>query len=178
MLRPLAFTLRQRSATRCKRRARRRRGAADLLRQHGRAHAAAAGGVEAVLHGHVVVDRHAGDLDAVGLRQLGGHLEVQHVAGVVLDDVQHARAAVDRPGGGEHLIGHRRGEDRAGAGRVEHAAPDEAAVHRLVAAAAAGDDAHLAAHRRVRAHDDTILEVDTHQIGMRGRDALKLVLDH
>ena len=85
-----------------------------------------------------------GDLDPLGLGQLGRDLEVHDVAGVVLDDVQHARAAVDRLGGGQHLVRDRRGEDRARAGGIQHAHADEAAVHRLVAGAAAGDDADLA----------------------------------
>src|SRR4051795_2711830 len=107
------------------------RRAAVLLREHGHAGAAPARGVEAVLHGDVVVrdDRH--DLDALGLAHLGGHLEVHDVAGVVLDDVQDAGAAVDRLRRLEHLVRRRRGEDLAGTGGVEHAPPDVAAVHRL-----------------------------------------------
>ena len=52
------------------------------------------GGVEAVLHGDVVVEHDRLHLDAVVLGQLGRQLEVEHVAGVVLDDVQDAGAAV------------------------------------------------------------------------------------
>ena len=99
------------------------RRAADLLREHGDADAAAAGRVEAVLHRDVVVGHDRLDLDALALGEVGGHLEVQHVAGVVLDDVQHAGAAVDRLGRLEHLVGRGRGEHLARAGRVEHAVP-------------------------------------------------------
>ena len=89
-----------------------------------------------------------------------------HVAGVVLDDVEDAGAAVDGAGGGDDLVRHGRGEDRAGAGGVEHARPDEAGVERLVAAAAAGDEADLAGDRRVAPHDDTAGRVDAQQVGM------------
>src|SRR6266516_2900772 len=74
-------------------------GAGQLLEQHGPADPAPALGVERVLDGHVVVDGDAGDLLAVVAGQVGGHLEVHDVAGVVLDDVQHAGAAVDPVGG-------------------------------------------------------------------------------
>ena len=80
------------------------RRAADLLREHGDADAAAAGRVEAVLDRDVVVDDDRLDLDALALGQLGRHLEVQDVAGVVLDDVQHAGAAVDGFRRLEHLV--------------------------------------------------------------------------
>ena len=128
--------------------------AGDLLEQHGDADAAAAGGPGAVLDGDVVVGDDRDDARAgLGGGHLGGHLEVHDVAGVVLHDVQDAGAAVDELGRGEHLVGHRRGEHLAGAGGVEHAEPDEAAVQRLVAGAAAGDEADLArpgARRRGR----------------------------
>ena len=113
------------------------RRAADLLGQDRGADAAASGGVQAVLHRHVVVDDHRLDLDALVAGQLGRHLEVHDVAGVVLDDVQHAGAAVDGLRGRQHLVGRGRGEHLAGAGGVEHAHADEAAVHGLVAGAAA-----------------------------------------
>ena len=124
--------------------------AADLLGEHGDAHAAAAGGVEAVLDRHVVVGDDRLDLDALALAEVGRHVEVHDVAGVVLDDVQDARAAVDGLRRLEHLVGRRRGEDLARARRVEHARPDEPAVHRLVPGAAAGDDADLALARARR----------------------------
>ena len=79
------------------------------------------GGVEAVLDRDVVVGDDRLDLDALALGQVGGHLEVQHVAGVVLDDVQDAGAAVDGLGRLEHLVRRRRGEHLARARRVEHA---------------------------------------------------------
>ena len=58
-----------------------------------RADAAPAGRVERVLDRDVVVDEDRRDLDAV--RELDRGLEVQHVAGVVLHDREHAGAVVD-----------------------------------------------------------------------------------
>ena len=88
------------------------------------------------LNRDVVVDHDRLDLDAVFLGLVGGHLEVEDVAGVVLDDVDDTRATVHCLGRGEHLVRHRRCEDLARAGRVEHADTDEAAMQRLVPRAA------------------------------------------
>ena len=82
-------------------------GAAQLLDQHGDADPAAPGGVEAVLDGDVVVGHDRLHLGAGLGRQLGGHLEVHHVARVVLDDVDDAGAAVDETRGRQHLVGRR-----------------------------------------------------------------------
>ncbi len=149
----------------------------DLLDQDGRTHAAPAGGVEAILHGHVVVDEDVLDGDAVAMGQFGGRLEVEHVAGVVLHQKQHARAAVDHLGRFVHLIRRGRGEDFAGAGRVEHAHADETAVHWLVAAAAAGDNRYLAGHWSVGAIDEIRLVMYLQLIGMSGGHALQLLFD-
>ena len=56
-------------------------------------HAAAADRVGRVLHRHVVVDDDRRDLDVLGLGQLAAHVERHPVAGVVVDDVQHALGA-------------------------------------------------------------------------------------
>ena len=120
-------------------------GAADLLEQDGDTDTAAARGVQAVFDRHVIVGDDGFHLDAGFFGgHLGGHLEVQDIAGVVLDDVQHAGTGVHELGGFVHLIGCRRREHLAGAGRVEHADADEAAVERLVSGAAARDETDLA----------------------------------
>ena len=62
----------------------------------------------------VVVDQDRLDVDAVRAAEVRRHTEIDDVAGVVLHDVQHARAAVDRRGRRHHLVGHRRGEDLGG----------------------------------------------------------------
>ncbi len=84
-------------------------GSGDLFHQYGHSDAPPARGVEAVLDGDVVVRTNGLDLDFVaraGKRggQLAGHLEVQHVTGVVLHDVQDAGAVVDLLGGDQHLV--------------------------------------------------------------------------
>ena len=109
--------------------------------------------------------------------EVRGHLEVEHVAGVVLDDVQDAGAAVDRLGRLEHLVGRRRREDLARTCGVEHPAPDETAVHGLMSGAAAGDDADLALHRRVRPHDDFRVVDDPYQVPVSGLHALQRLAD-
>src|SRR6185503_13332336 len=125
------------------------------------------GRVEAVFNGDFIVHQHRLDLDAVIVQHVGRHLEVQHVAGVVLDDVQYAGAAVRGLAAGQHLVGHRRGEHRTGTRGVEHAKADESAVQRLVAATAAGHQRHLALDRTAGPEDDLVLRVDGHQIPVR-----------
>src|SRR6202020_3182137 len=105
--------------------------------QHGHAHATTPGRVQRVLHGHVVVGEDGLDLDVVALAHLGGHLEVHHVAGVVLDDVNDPGATVDGLGRLQHLVGGRGGEHLARAGGIRHARPNEATVHRLMPRASA-----------------------------------------
>jgi len=78
--------------------------------------------------------------------------------------VEHARAASTAFVRGEHLVGNRRGEDLARTCCVEHPEPDEAAVHRLVAGAAARDEADLARDRRVLAQDELVVEVDPDEV--------------
>src|ERR1700674_1632727 len=75
----------------------------DLFREHGRAHTPPACRVDRVLHGHVRVDDHRGHLDALVGRVFGRKLEVEHVARVVLDDVDDTGAAVNGFCGGKHL---------------------------------------------------------------------------
>ena len=157
--------------------ARLRSRAADLLGEHGGADAAAPGRVEAVLDGDVVVDDDLLHGESLVARKVGGHLEVHHVAGVVLDDVEGAGAAVDGLRRGEHLVRRRGGEDLARAGGVEHTRADEPAVHRFVSRAAAGDDRHLAGHGRVGARDPVRVGVDDETAGVRQGDAGEFLPD-
>ena len=119
----------------------------DLLHEHGRAGTPPPRRPGAVLHRHVVVDHHGLDPYPVVGGQLRGHLEVQDVPGVVLDDVQDPGAPVHGLGSGQDLVRYRRGEHLARAGRVEHPVPHKAAVQRLVPGPAAGHQAHLARRR-------------------------------
>src|SRR5918997_6484344 len=134
-----------------------RGGAADLVYEDGAGDTAPPAGERRVLDGHVVVGDHVVGLYPLRLGELARHLEVEHVARVVLDDVEDPRTAVDGLGRLEHLVRGWAGEDGAGAGGVEHARSDEAAVGRLVARAAAGDEGHLALHGGVGADDDAVL---------------------
>jgi hypothetical protein len=144
MLRTLPITFRDTSAT------------ADRSRPS----AAAPRGVEAVLDGDVVVHDHGLDRDAVLGSQLGGHLEVHDVAGVVEHEVQHTGPAVDGLRRRLHLVGHRGGEHLARAGRVQAAHAHVAALQWLVPRPAAGDDPDLALYGGVRPVDDFVFMVD------------------
>ncbi len=177
MLRLRSLTVRQRPATSASGRPASSSRAADLLGEHGGADAAAPGRVQAVLDGDVVVDDDLLHGESLVARQVGGHLEVHHVAGVVLDDVEGAGAAVDGLRRGEHLVRRRGGEDLARAGGVEHARADEPAVHRLVPRAAAGDDRHLAGDGRVGARDPVRVGVDDEAAGVRQGDAGEFLPD-
>ena len=126
----------------------------------------------------VVVDHDRLDLDAVVGSLVGGHLEVEDVTGVVLDDVDDARSTVHSLGGGEHLVRHRRCEHLARAGRVEHALADEAAVQRLVARAAARDQRDLALDRRIRPDQDLIRDVIPEDVRNGGSEPGERLFDH
>ena len=87
--------------------------------------------------------------------------------------MQNARAAIDGHRCRLHLVGRGRGEDGAGAGGIEHPHAHETAVHRFVAAAAAGDDADLALDGGIGAHDIVRVEVHAHQVAVRQGHALQ-----
>src|SRR5712691_3447661 len=108
------------------------RRAGKLFCQHRGAYAPAARRVERVLDGDVIVDDDRRDLDALVGRILRGELEVEYVACVVLDNVDHPGAAVDGFGGGEHLPGYGRGEHLTRGRRGEHTEPHKTAVQGLV----------------------------------------------
>ncbi|MFT3848254.1 MAG: hypothetical protein QM739_06110 [Propionivibrio sp.] len=108
-------------------------GAEDLFDDQGAGDAAPSVGVRGVFEGDIVVDH---DHGVVEFEHFGGHFELHHVAGVVLDDEQDASTAVDRFRGVEHLVGIRRGENLARTGGVQHAFSDKADVQRFVPRAA------------------------------------------
>src|SRR4028119_467247 len=72
-----------------------RGGAADLVHEDGTRDPPPAAGERGVLDRHVVVGDHVVGLYALGLGELAGHLEVEDVARIVLDDVEDPC-----PGGG------------------------------------------------------------------------------
>ena len=75
-----------------------------------------------------------------GLCRVAGHGEVHDIAGVVLHNVQHSPALVGPLRGFADLDRIRGGKEQARAGCGEHALPNEAGVHGLVAGSATGDD--------------------------------------
>src|SRR5699024_3041337 len=119
-------------------------GPAQLLDDHGGGGAAAAGpGLVTGVGGQIVVDQHHLGGDLVVAADLAGDAEVQHVAGVVLDDLDHAAPGVGGLGGLQHLQRGGAGEHGTGDRDIEAARPDEAGVQGLVAGSAAGDQADL-----------------------------------
>src|SRR5215208_322895 len=151
--------------------------AADLVHEDGACDAATSAGVGRILDGHIVIGDDVVGLYSFGLGQLPCHLEVQYVAGVVLDDVEDAGPAVDGLARIEHLVGGGAGKDGAGAGGVEHARSDETAVGRLVARATAGDECYLALHRGVGAYDYVGLGDDPEQASVGPLHPPEHVLD-
>ncbi len=120
-------------------------------------------GCDVVGHGHVA-HSHAG-----GFELLGGHREVQDVAGVVAVEKHHARPAVRGAGGVENVLGRRRGEDVADRRGVGEAPPDISREGGLVARTAADDDADLAVARSVHGDDRAAgVPLDAQEVAMRG----------
>src|SRR5690606_36929118 len=146
-------------------------GTGDLLDDERAADAAPAGRPGRVLDGDVVGDEHAADGEALGLPELGGDLEVEHVAGVVLDDLDDPGAAVGRLHGGEDRLGAGRGEHGARDGGVEHADADEAGVERLMAAAPAGDEPDLPGDGAAGPGDEDRVLAGGEDVGVRGHEA-------
>src|SRR5215212_5304852 len=108
-------------------------GAADLVHEDGASDTAPPARVCRVLDGHVVVGHYVVGLYSFGLAELPCHLEVEHVARVVLDDVEDTGPTVHGLARFEHLVWRRARENGAAAGGVEHAWSHETAVGRLVA---------------------------------------------
>src|SRR4029450_8685810 len=93
-----------------------------------------------------------------------------HIAGVVLDDVQHTGARVHAFGRLKHLIRRGRCEDLTSTGRIEHPETDKPAVQWLVTRTATGDQTHLARHGGVTTVDDAV-DLVYADLGPGGLDA-------
>ena len=150
----------------------------DFLEQYGHTNAAPPGSIEAILHSYVVIGDHACDLNPFSLGQLSCHLEVQHVTGVVLDDVEHAGTAIDGACRGKHLIWHRRGKDGTRASRIEHTMTDKTTVHRFMTTATARDHTYFATDRSILARDHLVLVIDTDQFRVQGLHASECLFYH
>ena len=97
---------------------------------------------------HVVPDPHRLDPDALVGGHFGGHVEVQDVAGVVAVEIEHPFALVQGLGERQDDVGRWRGEDVAAGSAVPQVFADEPVEERLVAAAAADQQADLALGQR------------------------------
>jgi hypothetical protein len=85
--------------------------------------------------------------------------------------MQHAFAAVDRLGSLMHLVRSRTRKDRTGTSGIQHAFADETSVHRLMTAAAAGNNADFALDRGIRSDDVVRVEMHLDQVGKCGAKA-------
>ena len=90
---------------------------------------------------HVICADDGAGLDVFHLAQLGGHVEVHDVPGVVSIEIEDAGALVDTLGDFKDLLGRRGLEDAAYGASVQKVLSDIAEEERKVAGAAAGYDA-------------------------------------
>ena len=111
--------------------------------EHGTGDAAAAGGIGAFGHSHVIAGDDGHDLIALHFGKLGGHAEIHNVSGIILYDHQYALVSADRMDRFEDAVGRRGREHIARDCRIEHTEPNIARVRRFMAAAAAGNDGDL-----------------------------------
>src|SRR5918992_2171202 len=130
------------------------RCAADLVHEDGARDAAPPTRVRRVLDGHIIVGHDIVGLYPLCLAELPCHFEVEHVARVVLDDVEDTGPAVHGFASLEHLVRSGAREYGSGAGGVEHTGSDETAVGRLVARTTAGDEGDLALYGGVGPYND------------------------
>ena len=150
-----------------------RRGADDFFHDQRAGHAAPARGIKGVFNGDVVI----GDDLHGAVQHFGRHVEVHHVALVVLHDEQHAGSGIHLGGGLDHLIGSRRCEDLAWTGGVQHAVADEAAMQRFVARTSTGDKRHLAGLQRPAANE-FMAAAERQYVGMGGSEAVQAFGQH
>ena len=144
-------------------------GADDLLDNERAGHAAAASAVGRALDGDIVIGDDGG---GAALRELGGHLEIHAVPGIVLDDEEDPGLARDRLRRLDDLIGRRGGEDLARTGGVEHAIAYESGVQRFVTAAAARDERHFV-RVQLAAPQKLPFRPENDDIGVRGGEAVE-----
>ena len=152
-----------------------RRCAQQFFQQYGAGDATPPGGVEAVFHRDVVIGEDESDFRAHVMQQFGGGFKIENVAGVIFDQQQHALTAIYRLRASDDLIRRGRGENFARHRAVEHAVADKTAVHRLMPAAAAGNQRDLARKRRITAGNEDRIAVQA-QFRMRGDEALQLFI--
>ncbi len=162
------------------RQAGRRRRAGDAMHEHRAGQAAPAGMFATRGERDVVGDDHRLDVDPFRARDLGGEPEIEPVAGVVLDDQQHAGRAAHGADRVEHRVDRRRREHFARHRRAQHAAADITGMRGFVAGAAARHERDLAARGglgRVGAHHDRAVR-EQRQVGMQCDESVQQVGHH
>ena len=106
-------------------------------------------------------------------RQLG----VENAAGVVLDNEERASAVVDRMERCQQLKGGGAGENRAGAGGIQHAKTDIADGQRFMPTAAAANNSHFPGGRRRCALDKVRVKMNFNYLRVTQRHAAQTLRD-
>ena len=112
------------------------------------------------------------DLDVLCAGELGGGLEVQHVAGVVLHDVQHARAGADGLRGREHWSGVGEVNTAPGTAASSIPAPTNPPCNGSCPQPPPETSATLPGTGASDPGDEVRTVADVDQVGVRGREAL------
>ena len=146
-------------------------GTGDLVDKDCACHAPAAGGVQRILHGYIVIHDDALYGDTVHFGQFAGHFKVHNVAGIVFDDQQHAGRSSNGVDGSLYLIGGGRSKHGPGYSSIQHTISYETAVSGLMAGTAAGDQSDLIG-LLVLANENGVPRELLEDIGMRLGDAL------
>ena len=129
-------------------------GAADLPHEDLAGNAAALFALVRWRGADVVIGNDGCDLDAVLGGKLDRHFHVHVVAGIVAIEADDALAAIGLADGIVKALGGRRGEQLADGHGIQHVPAGIADEGRLMAGAAAGDDADLAGDRGMPGDDD------------------------
>src|SRR6266487_462539 len=66
----------------------------DLFKQNGNTHTTSARGIQTILHSHIIIGHHAGNLNSFSGSQFRGHLEIQYVTSVIFDYMQYTGTTI------------------------------------------------------------------------------------
>ena len=149
------------------------RGADDFLDDERAGDAASARRIGRRLDRDVVIDD---DGRASTIGHFCRHLEIHHIALVILDDEDDARALVDGFHRRRHLVRRGRSEDLSRAGGVQHAEADEARMQRLMSGPASRDQRYLARRQGSAANKFPPL-ADEDDVRMRCCEAIEAFIE-